>query len=255
MNAITYDRRDESWEGDDEQRDAGRVPRRPRRQFFNKRSAALAALLTCAAGFYAGVRVEKGQVSSSGSGGSSLAAALAAARSGSDATRSGAGAGSANAASPGAAAGTAGGLGALSHRGGFGGSAGGNASFGTISNVDGNTLYVTTATGNVVKVKLSSAAKLSKSLAVKRSSLHPGDAVVIRGLTNSKGTITASSVTDSGSGGGAGGLFGAGGSGSGSRGAGSGTSASSALGSLFSPGGSGGSGGSGNTAGAGGSGG
>jgi hypothetical protein len=239
MNATTYDRRDDDWETYDPEQDGAQLPRRPRRQFFNKRSAALIAAITCAAGFYAGVRVEKGQVSGSSASGSSLASALAAARGGTS---------SSGTAGARGASGAAGALGALFGRGGAGGGACGGTSFGTISSVNGKSLFVTTASGNVVKVKLSSATKISKSLNVKRSSLHPGDTVVIRGLTNSKGTITASSVSDSGSGG-AGGFGALGGAGAGSGagtggGAGSGTtgsaSAKSAVGSLFSSGGSGG---------------
>ena len=105
--------------------------------------------------------------------------------------------------------------------------------FGTISGVKGNTLYVTGATGNVTKVKLSSATKITKSLGVKRSSLHPGDTVVIRGLKNSKGSLVAASVSDSGASAGGFGAAGGGGSSSG----GSTGSASSAVGSLFSSGG------------------
>jgi len=45
MNTVTYDQRDEGWEPYDEQQDAERLPRRPRRQLFNKRSAALAAVI------------------------------------------------------------------------------------------------------------------------------------------------------------------------------------------------------------------
>ncbi len=216
----------------------GQLPRRPRRQFFNKRSAALIAVITCAAGFYAGVRVEKSRVSSSGSGGSSLAAAIAAARGGTSGSATGGASGSQ---STGAASGAGGGIRALFAGGGPGG---GGTSFGTISSVKGNSLYVTTATGNVVEVKLSSATKVSKSLNVKRSALHPGDTVVIRGLTNSKGTVSAASVSDSGASARGGLGLGAGGGG-GTTGAtsgsgGSGSAAGSAVSSLFSSGGSGG---------------
>ena len=62
MNAITYDQRDEAGSRPTLSSDDDRLPRRPRRQLFNKRSAALVAVIACAAGFYAGVRVEKGQV-------------------------------------------------------------------------------------------------------------------------------------------------------------------------------------------------
>ncbi len=244
MNA-TLTKGAENPEPYDAPQDGAQLARRPQRQFFNKRSAALVAVITCAAGFYAGVRVEKGQVSDSGSGGSSLAAAIAAARGPTTSPTTG----EARARGGSAASGAAGGLGALFARGG----SAGDASFGTISGVNGKSLFVTTATGNVVKVKLTSATKISKSLNASRSALHPGDTVVIRGLTNSDATMTASSVSDSGAsarggfGGAADGSGAAGGAGAGAaggaNGAGggsSGSSASSAISSLFSSGGSGG---------------
>jgi hypothetical protein len=239
MNAVTYDRREEDLEPYEDEQDDGRMPRRPRRQLFNKRSAALAAVVACAAGFYAGVRVEKGQLNSSSSTGG-LASALASLRSGAaggrgagatsttggatGATRTGTGAGGSGGAGGGASAGGA--PGAAFAAGGFGG---GSASFGTISSVKGGSIFVTDSTGNLVKVKLSSATKISKSLDVRRSSLHPGDTVVIRGLKNSNGTLTATSVSDSGNSSTATGSSGS-----------SGSSGRSALSSLFSSGGAGG---------------
>jgi hypothetical protein len=162
MNAVTYDRRNEDWEQSEDEQDAGRMPRRPRRQLFNKRSAALAAVVACAAGFYAGVRVEKGQLGSSSSTGG-LASALASLRSGATggrgagATSAAGGAAAGGAAAGGAASGGAagatrsgtgaggsGGAGGGSFAGGAGAAAfagggfgGGSASFGTISSVKG----------------------------------------------------------------------------------------------------------------------
>ncbi len=79
MNAVTYDRPEEGWDRYDEQPpDQDRMPGRPRRQYFNRASAALAALVTCAIGFYAGVRVEKSQVSSSSTAAGGAASAFAA---------------------------------------------------------------------------------------------------------------------------------------------------------------------------------
>jgi len=235
MNTVSYDQRDEGWEPYDEQQDAERLPRRPRRQLFNKRSAALAAVIACAAGFYAGVRIEKGQLSSSGASSGSSFAGLTAARGAAGAAGAGAGTG----ASRSGAASGAGSAGARTLSG-FPGAAlaggalgrAGSGSFGTIASVNGRSLYVTDSTGNTVKVKLSSATKVTKSLGVSRSSLHPGDAVVIRGLKNSSGTLIATSVSDSGAVAGATGAAGSGGSTNGSS--------SSAVGSLFSGGGAGG---------------
>jgi hypothetical protein len=169
MSAVPYDSHEKGWDTSDQE--PSLAPRRPRRRFFNRRSAALAALITCAAGFYAGIRVEKSQL------GSTAAAAT------SSAQRPG---------GPGA-----GGQGGFPGAGRFGGG-GGSASFGTVSSVNGNTIYLTDSTGNTVKVTLSSTTKLTKSLGVSRSALHPGDSVVIQGVRNSSGTLVVTSVSDSG---------------------------------------------------------
>jgi hypothetical protein len=158
MTAVPYQSHEPDWEATEEE--PSLASRRPRRRFFNRRSAALAAVVTCAAGFFAGVRVEKSQFS----GTASAATTTAAGRFG----------------------------------GGAGGAGGGNASIGTISSVNGNTIYLTDTTGNTVKVTLSGTTKLAKSLDVSKRSLHPGDTVVVQGVKNSSGTLVATSVSDSG---------------------------------------------------------
>jgi hypothetical protein len=215
MSAIPYGQdRDEHL--DDEQDDTFALPTRRRRQFLNRRSAALLALVTCAAGFYAGIRVEKGQLSTSSSttrgftppalGGSSTRSSTSTSGSRSSTTSG----------FPGGA-------------GGFPGAApgGGNASIGTVSSVNGNTIYLTDTSGNTVKVALSSATKITKSLGVSKRSVHPGDSVVIRGLKNKSGALSATSISDSGASSSSSG--GAGSSASGSGAAGGGTSAVNSL--------------------------
>ena len=71
-------------------------------------------------------------------------------------------------------------------------------SFGTVSSVNGNTLYVTDSSGNTIKVSLSSSTKVTKSEKVGKASVNPGDAVVVQGVKSANGTITAGSVSDSG---------------------------------------------------------
>ena len=61
---LQYEDDQEQWDDTDDE--TLTLPGRPRRQLFNRGSAALLALITCAIGFYVGIRVEKGQVSSSG---------------------------------------------------------------------------------------------------------------------------------------------------------------------------------------------
>jgi hypothetical protein len=192
------------------------LPGRSRVRLFNRTAAMLLALLLGAIGFYVGVRVEKSQLAGSTSTSLSAAGALAG--------RAGA---------PGAVAGT--GTPSRFAGGGFASRfAGGGASFGTVSSIDGNTIYVTQPTsGNVVKVKLSSVTKITKNLGVRRSAIRPGDTVVVQGATGTGGTITATSLSDSGARGAGFGGFGGSQSSPGSGGSGS------PLSSLFGSGGGG----------------
>jgi hypothetical protein len=178
MSTIPYENQTQDWDNPrpDQEWEEPTTPGRPRR-WLNRKSAALAAVITCAAGFYGGVRVEKSQLSSTATATTPAAAAGAI----------GASAGTAEAGA-GARAGFAGGA--------AGG--GGNASFGTVSSVNGNTIYLTDSSGNTVKVTLSSATEITKNQSVSKTSIRPGDAVVIQGAKSSSGTITATSVSDSG---------------------------------------------------------
>ncbi len=80
MNAIPYDRPEEEWDSYEEGTEELALPGRPRRQWFNKTSAAVFAVLLGAIGFYVGVRVEKSQVSSSSSASGAAGGAAAALR-------------------------------------------------------------------------------------------------------------------------------------------------------------------------------
>jgi hypothetical protein len=178
MSAIPYEHRDEEeWDHYTDQDVDDQLPGRQRRRFFTRGSAALVALMIGAIGFYAGVHVEKAHTSSSTGSGSSLPSAAAV-----------------GALSRGGASGSASRDG-LPGLGAFGGA---NASIGTVSSVDRHTIYITDSSGNMVKVKLSSATKITKSLTVARSAVHPGDSVLIQGVKSSGGTLTATSISDSG---------------------------------------------------------
>ena len=173
MSAIPYETPDPDVEipqdSADQEPPFAPPPGRRRPRFFNRKTAVLGALVTCAAGFFGGVQVEKSQLST--------AAAATSPSTGAGAAAAGAGSGRAGFA--------------------FGGGAGAGT-FGTVSSVSGNTLYVTEASGNAIKVTVSSATKLTKNQSVSKSSVRPGDSVVIQGATNSSGTIAATSVSDSG---------------------------------------------------------
>jgi hypothetical protein len=166
MSAIPYDDSPAQDRKLEPESDELATPGRPRRRWWGRKTVALAAAILCAAAFYTGVRVEKSQLSPATTTAASTATA-----------------------------GARGGFG-----GGFAGGAGGgaNASIGTVSSVDGSTIYLTDTSGNTVKVKLSSSTKVTKSESVSGTSVRPGDTVVIQGVKASNGTITATSVSDSG---------------------------------------------------------
>jgi len=213
MSATDYDAPEREWEGYE---DEIVLPQRPRRRYWSPATATLTALLVGALGFYAGVRVEKTQLPSSPKTAGGLAA-LAAGR-----------AGAAGGAGTRALAGR-GGTSALFGGGGRFAAAFGGGSFGTVSSISGNTLYVTEASGNVIKVELSSATRITKSVGVGRSAIRPGDTVSVQGVSGSGGTVAATAVSDTGA---AAARSAAGAGGSGSAGG-----AGAAVNSLFGAGG------------------
>jgi hypothetical protein len=223
MDTYTPDRREEDWDAPQDEpatETEAPLPRRTRRQFFNRRTAALGALVTCAIGFYAGIRVEKSQVSSSGAALGSAAGSRTGARAAAFAALAGRGGAT--------------GSGAGGGFGGAGGAAGANASFGTVASVNGKTIDVTDTSGNTVKVKVSPSTKITKNQSVSRHAIRPGDTIIVTGASGSGGTTTAATITDSGNrsgGSGSSSSSGSSGSASGSGGGGS------AVGSLFSSGG------------------
>ena len=161
------------------------LPVRPKRPFLTKWSAALMALMLGAVGFFVGVRVEKGKIPSTSGAGSAFASAL------SGASKTGKGGTGAAGSFASRFAGGAGGAG------GFGGAAG-NDTIGSVASVNGKTIYVTETSGDTVKVKLSGQTTITKSESVSSSKVFPGDEVVVAGTKGSGGTVTATTLTDSG---------------------------------------------------------
>ena len=134
--------------------------------------AALLAVVLVAGGFWGGAELQKNQ------GGSSSSLAGVAAR-----FRSAAGAGA-----TGATGSTASRFGGL-----FASTA---AAAGTISVVDGNTLYVDdTSTGSIVKVTLTKSTTVTRNADAAAIDLRPGDTVTVQGATGSSGAVTATSVS------------------------------------------------------------
>jgi hypothetical protein len=151
-------------------------PRRPRRRLITPWTLGLGAVIVAAAGFIAGVNVQKGQASTT-------------------ATAAGPGGFAAQLQRP-----TADGAAPVT---------------GQVESVDGRTLYVKGADGTTVKVKTTSGSKVTRNAKSQTRAVHPGDTVVVTGTRAKSGTMTAAQVTATASGVSAGGFGGFGGGGGG----------------------------------------
>lgn len=190
----------------------------------------LAAGVVAAGAFTGGVLVEKNHLTNSpaASGrGFSLAGGRAGATAGANGRAFGGGTGtgtSRTSAGPGTGAGA-----------GAPGGTGSGLTFGTVKLVDGSTIYVTDAQGDIVKVTTGGSTKVTESKDGKVGDLKPGQTVTVRGTQRSNGDIAATTVTQGGSSGGFGGFGafggGTGGAGGTGRSGASGSSASSGSGS------------------------
>jgi hypothetical protein len=180
----------------DEPDEADELPPRPRRRMLAPIPLALLAVLLIAGGFIGGVEVQKGEQSSASAGGATtgLASRFAALRGGAQ-TSTGTGSGR----TP-----TGGGAG-----GGFPGAGAGGSrpTTGTVAYLAGNTIYVTNAEGNTVKVTSSAATSVTKSVKTTVNGIHPGETVTVTGAT-SGAVVSAESISVGSSGGGLAGLFG-----------------------------------------------
>jgi endonuclease YncB( thermonuclease family) len=132
-------------------------------------AAALVAVVLIAAGFWGGAELEKNHSSGATNSLASLAARFR----------------------PGpASAGATGSSGAPFA--GFPGSTA--AATGTVSVVDGDSLYVRTSAGSLVKVTLTKSTTVTRNASASAGGLRPGDTVVVQGSTT-KNTVAASSVS------------------------------------------------------------
>jgi hypothetical protein len=180
--------------------------RRPRAKLPSL-TVILVVVVVASAGFIGGILVGK-HYGSSGSPASRFGAFAAAGASPSAGTGSGPRAGFGGA---GGAGGAGGGFGAAGAGAGFGGAGGagggaaGNATVGTIKLVDGSTVYVQTSAGDIVQVSTSSGTKVTASSTVPVKSLQPGEAVIVEGSKNSKGGVSATSISQTSAGAGVGG--------------------------------------------------
>jgi hypothetical protein len=163
------------WEADDGD-DEWQVSAPSNRLKMRLPTAILLALLLAAGAFWGGAAVQRSDGSSSG-----LASAFA---------------GAAARLRGGGAAGTAGAAGATGSSGFaslFGGG-GASATVGTVTDVQGSTIYITNSAGDIVKVVLSPTAKITRTATVSASGLTLGDTVIVQGATAKNGTVTATSV-------------------------------------------------------------
>ena len=69
-----------------------------------------------------------------------------------------------------------------------GGTGGSNGTTGTISVVDGDTLYILTASNELVKVKINTSTTVTRNAKSSAAELRPGDTVVVQGATGAGGS-------------------------------------------------------------------
>jgi Domain of unknown function (DUF5666) len=69
------------------------------------------------------------------------------------------------------------------------------ATSGTVTEVQGSTLYVTNSSGALVKVTVGPSATVDRNAASSLGSLQVGDTVIVQGTKASNGSVTASSVS------------------------------------------------------------
>jgi hypothetical protein len=200
-----------------EEPDELELPARPRRRLLTPIPLALLGVLLIAAGFIAGVYVEKGETSSSSSTNNTaagLASRFAALRGGTSTSGT-----PSSKTSAGAATGGFPGVGTGASR----------PTSGTVAYLAGNTLYVTNSEGNTVKVNTSAATSVTKTVKTKVKGIYPGEAVTVIGATGSNGTVSAESISVGSSGSGLAALLGGSGASSSSSGSKSSGSGSAAL--------------------------
>jgi hypothetical protein len=173
-NWIDAESDGDGWEDDGDEA----IPPRPRGRLLRPLPLFLISVVIAAAGFFGGIQAQKGSEGSGGAaslpgGGSLPSFATAGGESGSSA----------------------------------GGEEGGLPSFpgseataeGTVTGVEGHTIYVKESGGTIVAVKIGDGATVTRNSDVKAKKIHPGDSVTVEGAKNGS-TVKASSVaaTESG---------------------------------------------------------
>jgi hypothetical protein len=157
--------------GWDDDGDDDAIPPRPRGRLLRPVPLALIAVVIAAAGFLGGVEAQKGSASGSGSGGFPGGGNLPSFAKGAAAATSEAAAGGGSEA----------------------------ATSGTVTSVEGHTIYVKESDGTTVAVKVGDGATVTRDSNVSAKKVHPGDTVTVEGSKHGS-TVRASSVaaTESG---------------------------------------------------------
>ncbi len=70
----------------------------------------------------------------------------------------------------------------------------GSATAGTISKIDGDTVYVQTAAGEIVTVRASDTTTVSKSTTATMADLTAGLKITVQGVADSEGVVTATAI-------------------------------------------------------------
>jgi hypothetical protein len=166
------ERLDASLEGDWEEPVEEELPPRPRNRLFAPLPLALIAVLIVATGFLGGVLVQKGSEGSSAAGPpDGLPSFLS----------EGAGEGSGSEGARGLPAN-------------FPGGGSGAAVSGTVSSVDGRTIYVKDSDDSTVAVRVEDGSRVSRDSNVGVKKIRPGDSVVVQGSKHGS-TVKASSIS------------------------------------------------------------
>lgn len=74
--------------------------------------------------------------------------------------------------------------------------AAGKETAGTVTDIVGDTLYVTTSSGSLVAVKVSSSTTVDRNASTSLSGLKPGDTVTVQGTKEKNGSVAATSISD-----------------------------------------------------------
>jgi hypothetical protein len=172
---------DQQWETQEEEQ----LPPRPRNCLLRPLPIALLVILIASLGFLAGVEVQKGSGGSSAAQNSFGAGGLPSSLS----AKGGTAGSSASASSS-----SSGGLPAIGGRGGNS-----SAVTGTVSSVDGKTLYVKNSEGSVLQVNAGAGSKVTRTAKSEAKAIHPGDSVVVQGSRHGS-RVKASSISATASG-------------------------------------------------------